>query len=177
MGVRNASAGDDRPIRLGRPDARHPCGRSVRRAFTLLELILVVVLLGVLAAVAVPRFAGSAIWETEGEASAKQVVATLRLARRMAIDQAATNPSGFLVGGSGTIYAVYEADTMQMVSEQKRLADGWGFAASFQTAFDPLGAATGTTGTNAVLIQRDSNQWGIDIAPSTGAVRHEERGS
>ncbi len=138
---------------------------------------MVVALLGVLAAVAVPRFAASVIWETEGEASAKQIVATLRLARRMAIDQAATDPSGFLVSGSGAIYAVYEAGTMQMVGEQKRLADGWGFAAGFQTVFDPLGAATGTTGTDAVLIQRDGNQWGIDIAPSTGAVRHVEGGS
>ena len=159
----------------GRARAPAPGRRSAGAGITLLEVILAAALLGILAAVAVPRLANSAIWAVKGEASAKQVAATLRLARRMAIDQRATEPNGFYVAGSGGSYAVYEADTMQRAGEERHLADGWQFAAGFNTAFDPLGAATGSTGPDAVVVQGHGKQWSLEITASTGAVRYEEK--
>ncbi|MEI8157494.1 MAG: type II secretion system protein [Burkholderiales bacterium] len=59
--------------------------RPVRRfgGFTLIELIMVIILIGVLAVVAMPRFADRTAFETRGFVD--QTVATLGYARKMAV--------------------------------------------------------------------------------------------
>ena len=53
--------------------------------FTLIELIMVMVILGILSAIAVPRFAGNSVFQSRGFAD--QVLATLRYAQKAAIAQ------------------------------------------------------------------------------------------
>jgi MSHA pilin protein MshC len=55
------------------------------KGFTLVELVIVISVMGILAAVAAPRFANSDIFETRGDAGL--VSATLRYAQKTAIAQ------------------------------------------------------------------------------------------
>jgi len=155
LGRRDGASRPGDRTKLRRTSARRPIRRAGRSAVTLPELILVIVILGILAAVAVPRFAESNLLATKAEGSVKDVVATLRLARRMAIDRAATNPNGFCFLGSGDTYSVYAADTGQTEGEPKRLADGWLFRTTYTVKFNTLGSATNLAGgMNVIDIQK-----------------------
>jgi len=151
-------------------------GEAGRSAVTLPELILVIVILGILAAVAVPRFAESNLLATKAEGSVKDVVATLRLARRMAIDRAATNPNGFCAIGSGDTYSVYAADTGRTEGAPKRLASGWLFPIAYTVRFNTLGSATNLAGgMNAIDIQKGGETWRIELYGATGGLRYYKR--
>ena len=159
--------------KLRRTTARRPIRRAGRSAVTLPELILVIVILGILAAVAVPRFAESNLLATKAEGSVKDVVATLRLARRMAIDRAATNPSGFHAIGSGDTYSIYAPDTGRTEGAPKRLASGWLFQTAYTVRFDTLGSATNLAGgMNTIDIQKGGETWRIELYGATGGLRY-----
>jgi type II secretion system protein H len=68
-------------------------------AFSLIELIVVLVIVGVLAAVAIPRFAGSAVRQRV-DAAARRVAADLNLARRHAYHASASQSVGFDVSAN-----------------------------------------------------------------------------
>lgn len=59
--------------------------RGSSRGFTMVELILVMVIAGILAAVAIPRFMGRTSFDTRGFTD--QLAATVRFAQKLAISQ------------------------------------------------------------------------------------------
>jgi MSHA pilin protein MshC len=59
--------------------------RGVCRGFTMVELILVMVIAGILAAVAIPRFMGKSTFDTRGFTD--QLASTVRFAQKLAISQ------------------------------------------------------------------------------------------
>lgn len=76
-------------------------GESPRgaRGFTLVEIVLVTLLLGILAGVATPKFAGS-LRRVKAEAACRRIASDLLLARHNAIDRSSTQAVQFNVAGS-----------------------------------------------------------------------------
>jgi len=148
-------------------------GPDARPAFTLVEAILALVILGVMAAIAIPRLANSAVWRVAGEASAQQVVGAMRLARTMSVETAAVEPGGYTVKGGTTAYAIYKTTGMTQVGDTQSLAAGWQFTANFEVRFDSLGAAGGAPiGADAFGLGRSGDQWLISVEPATGCITY-----
>ena len=139
----------------------------------MLEMVLALLILGALAAVAIPRFAHSTIWEAEGQASAKEVVSALRFTRRRAIETGATRPEGCVFMANGSIYAAGETN-QPVPLLQGELAEGWTFPSNPMVWFDALGAARGRTGESALWIEKGAAKWVISIDRTTGLIDYRE---
>ncbi len=94
-----------------------PIGPENRRAFSLVELMVIVIILGVFAVIAVPRFDYAVTKRHKAEATARKIVTDLRRARGLATANAATNSVGYslamsLPEGAGprTLYRIRDLD-------------------------------------------------------------------
>jgi len=68
---------------------------KTRNGYSLTELIIIVVFLGVLAAIAIPRFNFAIIAKQKADCQARKIVTDLRRTRRLAISDAPNNTDGF----------------------------------------------------------------------------------
>ena len=66
-----------------------------KSAFTLTELILVVIFLGIFAAISIPRLNFAVVSKQIADSHAKKIVTDLRRTRSLAISNAAENTTGF----------------------------------------------------------------------------------
>ncbi len=74
-----------------------------KRAFTLTEMILVVLFIGIFAAISLPRMNFAIISKSRAGYAARKIVTNLRRTRMLAISDAATNTRGYelrMVGGA-----------------------------------------------------------------------------
>jgi len=159
-------------------DPTRPGARRAPRGFSVLELILVVVLMGLLAAMAVPRLANSALASPQGEVSARNLAGTLRLARRMAVDNGALNTLGYRVECSKDSYRILDLG-MGTYGATFKLADGWKFEPDGgAVTFNPYGGAQGASGVTTYLtIRKSSTEWWlVRFEPATGYVWCEKGG-
>ena len=142
---------------------------------TLVELLAVVVMLGLLASMVLPRLAEANLWMAEGEAAACKFAATLRLARRMAVENAADNPLGYMVVCTRTTYRILDP-MVGGFGEWIALADGWQFDRSdYVVLLDPYGGARPAVGLpDELVIHKATHQWIIHFEPATGYVWYEQ---
>lgn len=78
--------------------------RRTSAGISYIELLFVLLLLGILAAVAAPRFQMGAVGRQTVKTFARQIAADLRYTRQLALTHAAGNPQGFelVMSGSGS---------------------------------------------------------------------------
>lgn len=147
--------------------------KRTRKAYTLAEMVTVAVIVGVMAAVAVPRFNLAAVHKQATDTTAKKIVTDLRRTRMMAIADAANNTSGFelkMLGSSP--YASYEINNIDTsatvdthsIDSQVSCTNG----STFQ--FGPLGDLLGGSDTT-ITVSASGRSFTITITSATGMIK------
>lgn len=144
-----------------------------KNAFTFVELILVVIFLGILMAISVPRLNFAIISKQKADGQARKIVTDLRRTRSLAISDAANNSSGFALSMVGsapyTAYEIINIDTATTVDSHTinpavSCTDGVDFK------FGPLGNLLSGSDTELNVSARGKT-FTITIVPATGMVR------
>ena len=147
-----------------------PIRTKNRRAFSLAELMLIVVILGVFAAIAVPRFDYGIIRQYKAETTAKKILTDLRLARSLAISDAATNKKGFelrmLGPGPYTGYEIENSNTKATVASHAFDSDVT-VTGAVTFKFERLGNLQ-TGGDLQLIISADGKSFTITVFMVTG---------
>ena len=138
---------------------------------TLVELIVIIMILGALAFVAVPRLSYSVLYRKQVDTIARKIVADLRRARRLAISDAASNTDGFSLNRAGSTFEIEDLSDSTTVQNSTFTVDSsisCSGGTSFQ--FGPLGNLK--TGADTQLVLSSSGKtFTIDIIPATGIIK------
>lgn len=143
-----------------------------KKAITLVELILIVLFLGILAAIAVPRLNFPAITRKQVETVARKIVTDLRRTRSLAISDAAENTDGYALNMTGSPYTGYKivdlSDSSQVDSHTIDSDITCTGGASFQ--FGPLGNLLAESDAQLVVFAEEKT-FTIKITSATGMVK------
>lgn len=143
------------------------------KAFSLVEMIIMVLWLGILAAIAVPRLNRAAISRNKAHATAKKIVVDLRLTRRLAISDAANNTEGFNLQMEGpgpyTGYRIENDDTEETVGHHT-LDSEITCTGGHAFLFAPLGNLKPESDTQ-LSVSAEGKSFTITIIPATGTVK------
>ena len=140
-----------------------------RAAFSMVELIIAVVLVGIMAAIAVPRFSFALITKNRAGTTARKIATDLRRTRRLAISDAANNAKGFEMNMLGTSYEIENLDThttvdSHTIDSQVSCTGGGSFD------FGPLGNLT-NAGSSDIIVEGGGRSYTITVTVATGAVK------
>ncbi len=144
-----------------------------KAAFSFVELIIIVSILGIFAVIAVPRFNYALISKQKAETTARKIVTDLRLTRRLAISDAANNTEGFALQMIGSApypgYLIKNWDTLENL-------DSHTFDSAIQCTghdkfrFGPLGSLT-SVGGNQLTIAAQGKTFTITVNSATGMIK------
>lgn len=147
-----------------------------KRAFSLVELVLMVIFVGILAAVAVPRLNFSAVSKQKADAAAGKIVTDLRRVRRLAISDAATNTAGFALKMTGSApfagYTIENLDTAATV-DSHMIDSAVSCAGGSAFNFGPLGNLLGGSDTQ-LTVSASGKTFTITITTATGMIKWSE---
>lgn len=132
------------------------------------EIIVVVLFIGILSAIAIPRFSFSMIHKTNAEALTRKIVTDLRYTRRMAISDAASNSAGYELSIDGSSYTIENIDTSEEIL-QHDIASEITVTGGTLFQFHPLGYLIGGSDTE-LTVEASSRSFTITIVPAMGAV-------
>jgi type II secretory pathway pseudopilin PulG len=151
---------------------------SQKKAFTIVELLLIVLFLGIFAVIAVPRLRFATLYGKQADTVARKIVTDLRRTRTLAISDAANNTYGFALNmtGSGP-YTGYEIVNLKPPSAivDSHIIDSDIISCTGGAAFQfgPLGNLT--TGIDSQLtVSAGGKSFIITVISATGAVKYQE---
>ncbi len=146
--------------------------KNERAGFSMLELVLIAVFLGVFAVIAVPRLNYAAISKQKADSTARKIVADLRLTRSLAISDAANNTKGFelnMVGSDPyTGYEIENRDTDDIVASHTIDSDVT-CSGDDKFKFGPLGNLTNSD--DQLTVTAEGKSFTITIICATGIVK------
>ena len=137
------------------------------------EVITVLLFVGILTAIAVPRFSFSAVFKKSADTTARKLVTDLRRARRLAISDAATNSAGYGLSMTGSSpYGSYEINNLDTSSTIDTHTINEKISCTGGSAFEfgPLGNLLGSSDTQVVL-SSNGKTFTITVIPATGMIK------
>lgn len=144
-----------------------------RTAYSLAEMIIVVLILGAFAFIAIPRLNFTALHHEQASTIAKQIVTDLRRTRTLAISYAANNTKGYnlqMVGSSPyTSYQIVDANsgvTVATLAISSPISCTGG--SLFQ--FGPLGNLLSGSSTTPITVSSETKTYTITVISATGIV-------
>ena len=143
-----------------------------KTAFTLVEIILAVLFLGIMAVIAIPRLSHSASSKQKADCLAKKIVTDLRRTRGLAISNAAVNTVGFKLSMTGsptyTGYNIVDANSSETV-DSHTIDSAVSCTGDEEFEFGPLGNLL--TESDQLVISAGEKEFTIDITSATGMVK------
>ncbi len=144
-----------------------------KRAFTLTELILVVLFLGIFAAISIPRLNFALISKQSADCLARKIVTDLRRTRTLAISNAADNTMGFALNMTGPApyfaYEIVNLDTGATIDSHIIDSDV-SCTGGDQFEFGPLGNLLSGSDTE-LTVSAEVKTFTITIISATGMVK------
>jgi prepilin-type N-terminal cleavage/methylation domain-containing protein len=142
------------------------------RGFSMAEMLLVVIIIGILTAVAVPRFSMATVRTKQDDALIHKLTVDLRKTRMMAIAGGADNSDGFQLRintSSPKSYEIRNLKTSQTV-ETFPVDSRVTFSGTTQFSFTPLGALNPAASVQ-LTVTGENKSWLFDIYGYTGSVK------
>ena len=144
-----------------------------QNAHTLVEMILVVIFVGILSAIALPRINFAIIRRQKADTLASKMVTEFRRVRRLAITDAANNALGYQVSMTGgppyTGYDIVNLDTLAVL-ESHTIDSDVSCTGGTIFKFGPLGNLLGGSGTQ-LDTAADGRIFTITLVTSTGMIK------
>ena len=148
---------------------------NLKKGFTLAEILIVVLIVGILTAIAVPRLSFSLISNLDAKVQSKRLAAVIRKTRSLAILHAATNNEGFRLSMTGPEpyagYEIVDIDTSETVETGS--IEGVECTGASVFNFGPLGNRL-SPNTEGLEVADGEKSYGITVVNSTGMVRWAE---
>ena len=146
---------------------------KARRGYTLAEMIVVVVVVGTIAALAVPRLPFGLIRRRRAEVTAWKIVTDLRRKRSLAISQAASNPDGFALNITRTAttatYEIVHCGDNSVVDSQT-IDSSVDVSGKMEFEFGLLGALKEESDSSLDVTAAEKT-FTINVIPATGMVK------
>ena len=146
-----------------------------RTAYSLAEMIGVVMILGALAFIAIPRLNFAAIHHKQAHTIAKTIVTDLRRTRTLAISKAANNPAGYrlqMVGSSPyTSYRIVDANSSGTVVDSQTIDSPISCTGGSIFNFGPLGNLLSGSSATPISVSSDGKTYTITVISATGIVQ------
>ncbi len=144
-----------------------------KRAFTLVELILTVLFIGIFAFIAVPKLNFAALYRQQADTVARKIITDLRRTRSLAISNAADNTAGFRLQMNGSTtyssYRIVDANSGS-VEDSHTIDSSINCAGGSTFEFGYLGNLK--TGSDTQLtVSASGKTFTITIIPATGTVK------
>ncbi len=147
-----------------------------KKAFTLVELILILLLLAVVSAICIPRLNFAAVSNQNTECLVSKIVTDLRHTRTLAMSNAANNTAGFalnIIGSAGNLsYEIVNLDTGTTLNSYTISSD-INCTGGRQFEFAPSGNLLGGSDTE-FNIAGGGVSFTITVVSITGMVRYTE---
>jgi prepilin-type N-terminal cleavage/methylation domain-containing protein len=150
------------------------------RGFTLIELVVVVLIMGVLAVITVPKLAMSVINLGKSDTGAERMAAAIRHCRTLAISNAATNQEGSKLSmkdmNAENSYTRFEIAPIVggqpgTIVESGTIPSGITCTGADDFVFGPLGNRTGDNDNLTVSASGGGKTYVISVVRSTGMVK------